>query len=372
MTLPAGFDEEAIGNPASPLETVSRPLLRLVQHITGMETSFVTRIDWDAQQQDVLFSLNTGALQIAEQVTTDWKDSMCRSMFLAGQAASQDVGGDVVATCSAVDAGLRSFVAVPILTGDAAIGTVCGASREQIHLRDDQVDALRHIADALQQLLQVEREKNLAQERALRAEHEARLARDAACQQAIDYHQMQRLAHTDELTRLPNRRAFVARWEDALARSGRRHHGIGVLLIDVDRFKAINDTAGHLVGDEVLGALGATLRQTMQTQDMVARLGGDEFVMGVSHASRDELIATARSIRERFAAAVRLIGVDVTLSIGIAHSDDTSRHRLLADADLAMYRSKAGGGDCETAFTGDAVAGQRLGLEKRAEGMKPA
>ncbi|MDQ3039378.1 MAG: sensor domain-containing diguanylate cyclase, partial [Pseudomonadota bacterium] len=263
MNADSGGGRDADVDSPSTLETVSRPLLRLVQHITGMETSFVTRIDWDAQQQDVLFSLNTGALQIAEQVTTDWNDSMCRSMFLSGHAASQDVGGDVVATRNAVEAGLKSFVAVPILAGETAIGTVCGASRGQIQLRDDQVSALQCIADALQQLLQVEREKTLAQERAVRAENDARLARDAACQQAIEYQKMQRLAHTDELTRLPNRRAFVARWEDALARSGRRQHPIGVLIIDVDRFKAINDTAGHLVGDDVLGALGAALRQTM-------------------------------------------------------------------------------------------------------------
>lgn len=356
MTTASRIGQEAVGDTSSPLESVTRPLLRLVQHITGMETSFVTRIDWEAQRQDVLFSLNTGALQISEEITTDWNDSMCRSMFLAGHAASPDVGGEGLATRNAVAAGMKSFVAVPILAGDTAIGTVCGASRERIQLRDDQVDALQCIADALQHLLQVERDKTLAQARAVRAEHEVRLARDAACQQAIDYQQMQRLAHTDELTRLPNRRAFVARWEDALARSGRRHHGIGVLIIDVDRFKAINDGAGHLVGDEVLGAVGAALRQTMQTQDMVARLGGDEFVMAVAHATRDDLVTAAQAIRERFAAAILPIGVPATLSIGIAHSDDTSRHRLLADADRALYRSKGVGGNCATTFTDGAAA----------------
>ena len=61
-----------------------------------METSFVTAIAWEAQRQDVLFSLNTGELQIVEKSQTDWRDSICRSMFLASQAASMDVGGDVV------------------------------------------------------------------------------------------------------------------------------------------------------------------------------------------------------------------------------------------------------------------------------------
>ena len=346
-------DPSSIAEAASTLETVSRPLLRLVQHITGMETSFVTTIDWDAQRQDVLFSLNTGALQIPENSTTDWNDSMCRSMFLAGQAASHDLGGDVVATRNALETGMQSFVAVPILAGDNTIGTVCGASRRQIQLRDDQVDALQCIADALQQLLQAEHDKTLALARATMAEHEARKARDTAGQQAIDFQRMAHLAHTDELTGLPNRRAFVVRWEDALARSGRRHFGIGVLLIDADRFKTINDTLGHMVGDEVLGAIGASLRQTAYSEDLIARLGGDEFAMAVSNASRDELITRAQSIRQHFAVSAAKLGVDTTLSIGIAHSDDGPRQQLLGHADQALYRSKAAGGDRATVFSRD-------------------
>jgi diguanylate cyclase len=346
-------DLPPIASASSALESVARPLLRLVQHITGMETSFVTAIDWDAQQQDVLFSLNSGAMQVVEKSTTDWNASMCRSMFLAGQAASQNVGGDVVATRNAVAVGMKSFVAVPILAGDNAIGTVCGASRRQVQLRDDQVDALQCIADALQQLLQAQHEKALALSRATIAEQEARQARDIAGKQAIDIQRMSQLAHTDDLTGLPNRRAFVANWEDALARSGRRHHGIGVLLIDADRFKTINDTLGHLVGNDVLRAIGTSLRETALNEDLIARLGGDEFAMAVSYASRDDLLKKAQSIRHHFATIAAQLGVETTLSIGIAHSDDSPRDQLLGKADQALYRSKAKGGDCATAFTSD-------------------
>lgn len=332
------------------LEAASRPLLRLVQHVSGMESSFVTTIDWDAQRQDVLFSLNSGGLQIAEASSTAWNDSMCRAMFLSGQAASSDVGGDVGATRGAVELGLKSFVAVPIQVGDHAIGTVCAASRSKIAISDDQVDALQCIADALHQLLQAEREKILALARAATAEQQARRARHTAAQQAIDFQQMAHLAHTDELTGLPNRRAFVARWEDALARSGRRHFGIGVMLVDADRFKNINDTLGHLTGDEVLGAIGASLRHAAQSGDIIARLGGDEFAMAVAHVSLDDLVAKADAIRSQFAVLAAGLGIEASLSIGIAHSDDAPRQQLLGCADQALYRSKAGGGDCSTAF----------------------
>lgn len=333
------------------LESVARPLLRVVQHITGMETSFVTAIDWEAQQQEVIFSLNSGDLEVPEGSITEWSNSMCRSMFLSGLAASHQVGGDVPATRGAVQLGMKSFVVVPILVHERPIGTVCGASQDEIRLTAPQVEALDSIGDALRQLLQAEQDRALALKRAEMAEAAAREARESASQQAIDFQRMARLAHTDELTGLPNRRSFKAGLEDALARSARRGYALGVLLIDVDRFKSINDTHGHLAGDEVLGALAAALRQTVRTQDVAARLGGDEFAMVVNDANRDQLAGTAQSIRERFAESVAAIGGEVTISIGIAHSDDSSRHQLLANADLALYRSKAAGGDCATMYT---------------------
>lgn len=346
-------EPQSIADPSSALEIVSRPLLRVIQHITSMETSFVTAIDWEAQRQDVLFSLNTGELQIVEKSQTDWRNSMCRSMFLAGQASSMDVGGDVVATDDAQAAGIKSFVAVPILAGDTAIGTVCGASRCPIGLSEDQIDALQCIADAVQQLLQIELEKTLALTRAAAAEQEAQEAREMASRHAVEVERMAHLAHTDDLTGLPNRRAFVARWEDTLARSGRLRYGIGVLLIDADRFKTINDTMGHQMGNEVLAAVGASLRQAMRGKDLIARLGGDEFAMAICSASSEELISRAQLIRTNFAAITASLGVDTTLSIGIAHSKNGSRHQLLAAADRALYRSKAAGGDRATLAGGD-------------------
>ena len=334
------------GASLSALEAVTRPLLELVQWITRMETSFITDIDWDEQRQDVLFSLNTGEMRIPEGATTEWKDSMCRAMFLAGRAASDQVGADVPATCNAVAAQMQSFVAVPIMVGDQPIGTVCASSQRKVRLDDGQVDALRRIADALQYLLHAEHERTQALRRAAQAEEQARQARETACQQAIDFHRMARLAHTDELTGLPNRRAFVARMEEALARSARRQQPIGLLLIDADRFKTINDTLGHLVGDEVLGAIGAALRQTARSHDLVARLGGDEFAMVMQDATRAELNAIADTLRQRFGVLVEGLGVDATLSIGIAHSDRSRREQLLADADAALYRCKSAGGNC--------------------------
>ena len=331
---------------SSELEQVGRPLLRLVQHITGMETSFITAIDWESQQQDVLVSLNTGAMLISEGDRIDWADSMCRSMFLSGHVHSSAVGVTVPATAAATAMGMNSFFALPLLVDDRPIGTVCGASCRAVVLGDDQLVAMQMIADALQELLHSEVSRRQAIQRADLAEREALDARGQSEVHAQAAKNMELLAHTDALTGLPNRRAFTSRWEDELSRSGRRHYLIGVLLIDVDRFKAVNDTKGHGQGDAVLVALGHSLRAVARNAGLVARLGGDEFVVGVTHTDGSGLLAMAETIRQNFANATIGLGVDATLSIGIASSDICSRHQLLATADKALYESKNAGGGC--------------------------
>lgn len=320
----------SIAHPSAHLKQVARPLLKLVRHLTGMETAFFTRIDWDTQQQDVVVSLNEGNLTVSEGGTVDWKDSMCRTMFLSGRAQTDNVPLEPLRP-STVDAAMQSFFALPILVGDDTVGTVCGASESQVVLDGHQVAAVEMIADAMRHLIQAEIAKGHAFERLQQAESLAE--------------QMMLLAHTDALTGLPNRRAFSARWEDQLARSGRKHYDIAVLLIDLDRFKEVNDTWGHPAGDAVLGALGSVIRSATSSADLPARLGGDEFALAVTHADDAAVTALGERIRLQFAAAAAELGTPATISIGIATSTDCRRERLLGAADRALYYSKAEGGN---------------------------
>jgi diguanylate cyclase len=316
--------------PSTHLEQVARPLLKLVCHLTGMETAFFTRIDWDTQQQEVLLSLNTGSLTVNEGGTVHWKDSMCRAMFLSGRTQTDNVPLEPLRP-STVDATMQSFFALPILLDDDTVGTVCGASQSRVALDEHQVAAVEMIAEAMRHLIRAENARGEAIERLQQAESRA--------------DQMMRLAHTDALTGLPNRRAFTARWEDQLARSGRKHYGIAVLLIDMDRFKEINDTWGHPAGDAVLGALGSVIRSATTSGDLPARLGGDEFAVAVTHAGDAEVLALAERIRVRFAAAAAALGTPATVSIGIATSTGCRRDQLLGAADQALYLSKSEGGN---------------------------
>jgi len=156
-------------------------------------------------------------------------------------------------------------------------------------------------------------------------------------------------AFHDGLTGLANRALFIDRLAMAIAASRRRHSlGFAVLFLDLDRFKTINDSLGHSVGDRLLVGIGDRLQQIVRPGDTVARLGGDEFAILIAEV-RDAggAIHVAERALEEIARPFAFEGheVFVTTSVGIALGgiDDTSPEAVLRDADIAMYRAKAAG-----------------------------
>ena len=169
--------------------------------------------------------------------------------------------------------------------------------------------------------------------------------------------QLEQSARTDELTQLLNRKEVLSRIETLGAQSRRTGHELAVLFCDLDRFKHINDTHGHAVGDEVLRTTARRLRETLRTSDdLAARVGGDELLV-VLHGvqNMDNAVALAEKLR---AAATEPIPtakgpVVATLSIGVtlAHPDE-STDTLVARADAAMYRAKHKGRNRVIPFNG--------------------
>jgi diguanylate cyclase len=307
-----------------------RPLLRLAQRISRAETAFVAGIDWDNRQRTVLASANSGQLQIVPGIE------------LGDEGFHMPVSG------WAMEEGIRTCLAFPILLGDEEVATLCCASRSALVSNPFELEALQLIAESIENLVAAGSETSGAVERADAAELDAFEAHDATRREALQYLHMKRLAHTDALTGLPNRRGFMTKWEDALARSRRRQHPIGLMLVDADRFKAVNDSAGHAMGDVVLRAIGATMLVVARAPEVVARLGGDEFALLSTNTRSNHLHELAAQIRHHFSGVASELGVDVTLSIGMASSEDCPRERLLADADLALYRCKVAGGNAST------------------------
>ncbi|PRY14495.1 putative bifunctional diguanylate cyclase/phosphodiesterase [Kineococcus rhizosphaerae] len=158
-----------------------------------------------------------------------------------------------------------------------------------------------------------------------------RLVRDLA-----DHDRARRQATTDDLTGLANRREFMGR----LAAETARRHPLGVLLLDLDRFKEVNDQHGHAVGDELLAATAVHLERALPAGALLARLGGDEFAAILPGADVDAAVAAAADMLTAVAA------VDVSASVGVATStgaDALSGTELLRRADASMYAAKGGG-----------------------------
>jgi diguanylate cyclase (GGDEF)-like protein/PAS domain S-box-containing protein len=156
------------------------------------------------------------------------------------------------------------------------------------------------------------------------------------------------VAHHDALTGLPNRTLLHDRLEQALAQALRDNHRVGVMFLDLDRFKSINDSLGHSVGDELLKQVALRIGGAVRAVDTVSRLGGDEFIVILRElASADDAVLVAEKIIQSLAQSVTALGHDlrVTPSIGISvyPDDGLEALQLMKNADTAMYHAKARG-----------------------------
>jgi diguanylate cyclase (GGDEF)-like protein len=169
-------------------------------------------------------------------------------------------------------------------------------------------------------------------------------------QRSLMHQQLKAAARTDAKTGLLNVTAWQREAEAAIATALRHKEPLALLLADVDHFKNVNDTFGHLAGDEVLRALAAEFIQLVRECDYVGRFGGEEFVVLLPKTRAEEACRIAERLR-RGACVVQVLAGDavlgVTISIGVAtlgeHGQDLSE--LLAAADLALYRAKHTGRD---------------------------
>jgi diguanylate cyclase (GGDEF)-like protein len=160
--------------------------------------------------------------------------------------------------------------------------------------------------------------------------------------------QLRHLASHDGLTGLPNRLLLEDRVNQAIAQATRQGHEFALLVVDLDRFKLINDSLGHRAGDDLLREVAQRLKADVRAVDTTARLGGDEFVILVDGpVTRDEAIDVGRRVIGAMEPSIRLLGIDVHISpsIGIAFypADGASLDTLLARADAAMYSAKEHG-----------------------------
>ena len=168
--------------------------------------------------------------------------------------------------------------------------------------------------------------------------------RTARIEQTERIKELERLALVDQLTRLPNRRHFDEHLGHRLAEWQRHGRPFGVLMMDVDLFKQVNDECGHLLGDAILKLVARTLQANCRSFDIVARWGGEEFGAIISHVNAQQMVVVAEKFRAMVAASdLRLpdqaLGITISVGAAAAQADDTAM-TLLKRADQALYQAK--------------------------------
>jgi diguanylate cyclase (GGDEF)-like protein len=183
---------------------------------------------------------------------------------------------------------------------------------------------------------------------------------------------IRRLAYNDTLTGLPNRAMFIDQLGQQLVQAHDSAESVAVLFMDLNRFKAVNDTLGHEVGDKLLKGVADRIRRVVRGLDLVARLGGDEFTVALSPADANAAGAVAQNICRALARPFSITGheIFISASIGIAlfKQNGEDVHTLLKHADMAMYRAKKDNSDFQffDASMENALSGQlRLETELR-------
>lgn len=164
------------------------------------------------------------------------------------------------------------------------------------------------------------------------------------------------LAQTDILTGLPNRAFFLTRLDEMNNQLGVRGLPFAILMLDLDRFKNVNDSLGHAAGDALLRQVAQRLRSALRANDVLARLGGDEFAI-IQEAGEDQRVCStelaariAKLVSEPFLLPGHRVEIGTSIGIAIAPDHGGDQEQLLKKADLALYRSKSAGRNCFTIY----------------------
>jgi len=314
-----------------PIQGILDHLVKRIVHVMPITAAGVTLISPGISPRYVAAS-DTSALRF-EQLQTELDEGPCVEAYRTGIAvAMPDIREDSRFpnfTPRALSAGLAAVFTFPLLHGDSRLGALDLYSETIGALDTPTLAAAQTLADVASAYLLNAQARNDLQDAADRSQD--------------------RSLH-DPLTGLANRTLLLDRLSHAVERSRRTGKASGVLFVDLDQFKLVNDKYGHEVGDELLVAVARRLTRLLRPPDSLARLSGDEFVILCEDLGGESGLSTVAARISTALAAPYLLStgeVKVTASIGVAFAGSAvfSPAQLIRDADAAMYQAKRKGGD---------------------------
>lgn len=312
---------------AHTLEALARPLLELLQTATGLESTYLTRLDEATGVLAIQYARNTRRLTIPEGLSTPWENTLSKRALDAGRFYTDDIGSCWDDCKIARSLGIVTYLSAPVRgKGGELFGSLCAASDERKPLTEAAINYLALFAQLIGQ--QIDRDRLLA-----------------ALQQANSALAMTAL--TDVVTQLPNRRALLEEMERRLA-SDQDNRALIVAHIDLDDFRPINDRFGHEAGDQLLQTIAKRLRRMLRDGDMAARIGNDEFAVLAAEQrikAAEAAIALSRRLegatRGRFKLDTALIDYEgASVGVIVAEADGSSAQALLNKANAAMDAAK--------------------------------
>lgn len=286
------------------LESLVRQLLEMLEMVTDMESTYLTKVDVEARLQHIMFARNSQKMHIPENFTVSWDYSLCKRAIDENCFFSDEVPdrwGDCVA---ARNLGITTFLSTPIHLPDGSFyGTLCAASSEKRQWSERAEQVLQLFAGLIAQ------------------------------------------SYTDSLTGLPNRRAIFENLTTLFSLARHLNHKIMIAFIDLDNFKLINDRFGHNSGDLFLIQVGERLNTLQQNGEVIGRLGGDEFLVVSLNNENADISSLRERIQQQIRGEYHLGDVDLYYpgaSLGIVEVDPetTDADSALHAADIAMYQEK--------------------------------
>jgi diguanylate cyclase (GGDEF)-like protein len=310
-----------------------RVLTRIVEatsYITGAAEISLFLVDEDTQHVR-LKAIQRSEDESARQVQIETDDAVVRQVMESGEVVM------IQSPRSSKTDPLEATLAVPLRVGQRTTGVLRATARAAAKpfSEDD-----RYLLSMLADYGAIAIENSRLYEAAQRELRERKRAEET----------IRRMAYHDDLTGLPNRALFNDRLGVALARARRSKQKVAVMLLDLDRFKDVNDTLGHAVGDQLLQAVGERLTSLLRESDTVCRMGGDEFLLLLPDMQKSEYAGKAAErilevIRKPFKLGEHRLPVTTSLGIAVYPDDGEDGDALVKNADLAMYVAKDKGRD---------------------------